>query len=294
MLCKGCQYRRVTRSPQHWHVQATSAPEGVLGWIACAILGWKTTKNHPLGRFALIAAALLLLPSSSIAPLRENMAEHRAHQLGLFFLLYLSGFHATKKKLLYFCVLILPLSYATHKRTNVWQTEVGLWKEAVEYRPQVAEAWYGYGQALLFAKEVSTAKEAFHKCVQLDGTYLDGWINLGITRAMTNDVLGAADAWKTTLTKKPKNWRYFHCKAHNNLGFLEAQQQQWERSKSEFHSTLNLCPDDLLAHFGLGELYYDPIFDKKKAIYYYERLLFLDPTFDRAEDVRKKLLKLTW
>ena len=64
----------------------------------------------------------------SIAPLRENMAEHRAHQLGLFFCLFLCGFQATKKHLLYLCLLVL-LSYATHKRNIVWQSEVGLWKE---------------------------------------------------------------------------------------------------------------------------------------------------------------------
>ena len=163
----------------------------------------------------------------------------------------------------------------------------------VDLRPDIAEAWYGYGQVLLRKRRGRSAK-GFSTVCHSRSHILDGWISLGITRAMTNDVQGAMDAWKTTLLTKPKNWRYFHCKAHNNLGFLEGQQERWEQSKAEFHSTLNICPDDLLAHFGLGELHYGPLFDKKKAIFHYEKILSIDTTFDRAEEVRKKLLKLTW
>ena len=271
---------------------------GAVGWILSAIFFWRATKNNPSARFAIVAGALLLLPSSSFVPLKENMAEHRAYQWGLFFLLSLSTMQIhvqhLKNKALYALILILPLGFSTHKRSTIWSQEITLWKEAIDLHPDVGEAWYGYGDALRFSGKIVEAKEAFETCVKLNDTYLDGWINLGITRAQTNDIVGAAKAWKRVLKQKTNVWKPSHCKAHNNLGFLAGRAQEWDEALTEFHSTLSLCPNDLLAHFGLGEIHYEPRFDKKKAIYYYERLLFLDPTFDNAEDVRKKLLKLTW
>lgn len=271
---------------------------GTVGWLLSAIFFWKSTKDSPVSRFAIVAGALLLLPSSSFVPLKENMAEHRSYQWGLFFLLSLStmkiGTKDLQKTSLYALFFIFPLGLFTHKRSEIWSQEITLWKEAIDLHPDVGEAWYGYGDALRFSGDIVASKEAFETCVKLDETYLDGWINLGITRAQTNDIVGAAKAWKHVLKQKPNPWKPSHCKAHNNLGFLAGRAQEWDHALTEFHSTLSLCPNDLLAHFGLGEIHYEPRFDKKKAIYYYERLLFLDPTFDNAEEVRKKLLKLTW
>ena len=269
---------------------------GASGWLFCAYFLWKWSKDSPVSRFALVAGALLLLPSSSFVPLKENMAEHRAHQWGLFVFLYLLNLKPmlSKRNMLGLLGLAIPLSIATYQRSNIWKTEEGIWKEAVEQNHSSSEAWYGYGDALRFHGSVVEAKEAFQKSIEIDPSYLDGWINLGITRAQTNDIVGAAMAWKTVLTQKPDVWKPSHCKAHNNLGFLGARAREWEDALREFHSTLAICPDDLIAHYALGELHFDPVFDKKKAIYYYERLLFLDPTFDKAEEVRKKLLQLTW
>ena len=269
---------------------------GGIGWILCAIFFWKSTSRSPISRFAIIAGTLLLLPSSSFVALKESMAEHRAYQWGLFLLISLCTIRTEDlhKNTLYLLFLIIPLGWATHNRSQIWSSEVTLWKEAIDLHPEVGEAWYGYGDALRFSGQIVEAKQAFQKCVELNHEYLDGWINLGITRAQTNDIVGAAKAWKIVLKQKTKVWKPSHCKAHNNLGLLAGRAQEWDEALSEFHSTLSICPDDLLAHFGLGEIHYEPRFDKKKAIYYYERLLYLDPTFDKAEDVRKKLLKLTW
>ena len=116
-----------------------------------------------------------------------------------------------------------------------------------------------------------------------------------MTRAQQGNAAGAEEAWKTVLLKKPARWTKSHCKAHNNLGILAAQGQKWDIAVTEFHTTLGLCPDNVLAHYLLGEIHYGPQrFDKKKAIYYFERLLLLEPTFHKAEEVRKKLLELTW
>ncbi|MEC7985709.1 MAG: tetratricopeptide repeat protein [Myxococcota bacterium] len=265
---------------------------GALGWIAAAIGGWWSTRRNPFGRFALLTGFLLLLPSSSVAPLKENMAEHRAHQWGLYIFLYVATLlpQVFEKKRGLWILLISPvLMFLCYERNEIWKNEILLWEEAVNRNRKVGEAWYGLGDAYRFQGKMNDAEKAFITCVSLDPDYIDGWNNLGIVRAQIGDVRGARNAWKSALKTDPS-----YCKAHNNLGFLSARVGEWDDALTDFHSTLQYCPDNLLAHYALGEIYRSERFDRKKAIYYYERLLLLDSTFDKAEEVRKKLLELTW
>ena len=266
-------------------------------WFLTAFVAWRSCKNSPLARCALVIGTLMLLPSSSFAPLKESMAEHRTHQFGLFFLLFLSTLKpslSTKPIIATLSFTLIPLGYMTYKRNLLWNSEVDLWREAVHKNMESAEAWYGLGDAYRFIGDLRKAEKSFVTCVELDKTYLNGWINLGMTRAQQGEAKGAKKAWKEVLLQKPTSWKKSHCKAHNNLGKLAGMQEQWEVAIAELHSTIGLCSNNIIAHYLLGEIHSGPRFHKKKAIYYYERVLELDPTFDKAEEVRKKLLELTW
>ena len=83
-------------------------------------------------------------------------------------------------------------------------------------------------------------------------------------------------------------------KAHNNLGLLAARMGQWQDSLRNFTSTLTYCPKNIIAHYGLGTIYYESVPNKKRAIFHYEMLLQLKPNFEKSEEVRKRLLELTW
>ena len=54
-----------------------------LGWLAGVAVAVAVGRRVPLAGWALATGALFLLPSSSVAPLKESMAEHRAYGLGL-------------------------------------------------------------------------------------------------------------------------------------------------------------------------------------------------------------------
>ena len=264
---------------------------GIIGWASVIGGMWHFSKNKPLSRMALVMMALLLLPSSSLASLKENMAEHRSHQMGFFFILYGLSFLPPLSKHRQFgaAILLVPLSFLTFLRAQIWQSEVELWKEATVRNPEVGEAWYGLGDAHRFADDFEPAIAAFQRCVQLDPNYLDGWNNLGITFAETGQFDKAETAWKALLTREPKN-----CKAHNNLGSLAFQQQEWTVSQGEFLSTLQHCPDNVIAHYSLGNLYYGPLKNEKLAAHHYQMTLNLNPTFVYAAQTRKRLLELTW
>jgi len=255
-------------------------------------LGVRWGRRVPVAGFALFAGALFLLPSSSVVPLQESMAEHRAFQTGLWLSLAIVASVPARRGrvgLAVALVLAVGLSWLTHLRHGVWSSEIGLWREATQRRPQVPAAWYGLGDALRFDGQFSRAETAYQHVIELDPDALDAWNNLGITRASVGDIDGARDAWMTALRKSPS-----YCKAHNNLGVLAEGQHDWDRALSEYGTTLAYCPNDPRAHLGMCTLHYGPRRDVERAIYHCETFVRLAPTSDQAVRVKEWLLELTF
>jgi tetratricopeptide (TPR) repeat protein len=262
------------------------------GWLALVGGGVWLGRRRPLVGLALIFGALFLLPSSSIVSLKENLAEHRAHQLGLYLCLAVVwGVErwAPRWALGFAGLAMLAGMGATVERNEVWDSEVALWQEATQHRPDVADAWYGLGDAHRFVGEFPEASRAFERALDLDPDHLDAWNNLGISQAELGDADAATRSWKKALRVKPS-----YCKAHNNLGMLAFRRQRWDLAIQELRSTLSYCPEDPIAHYGLGNIHFGPRRDKRKAIAHYETLLDVAPTFSEIEQVKKRLFELTF
>jgi protein O-mannosyl-transferase len=261
-----------------------------LGVMVAVARRW--ARSRPLVGFALLCAALFLVPSSSVVALKESMAEHRAYVTGLYLLAALVWSVPVVRagRMMAVSALLVPvLITLTMARNRVWSSEVGLWAEATRLRPSQAEAWYGLGDAHRFAGDFERAIESYETALERDPRHLDSWNNLGIARANTGDVHGAEAAWRGALSVKRN-----YCKAHANLGFLAHSRGQIEEAVVEFTTTLSYCPDNLVAHYGLGTIYADERRNPERAVGHFETLLELAPDFSRAEAVRVRLLELTW
>ncbi len=268
---------------------------GGLAWFGIGALfvgGVRWGRSRPLAGWGLLCAALFLVPSSSIIALKESMAEHRAYATGFYLLMALAWtipLSWYRRTLLSMGLMVPVLVVLTVARTNVWSSEVTLWGEATRLSPEVAEAWYGLGDAHRFLGEQKEAVAAYEKAVSIDETHLDSWNNMGIAKAEMGDHVGARRAWKSALKV-----RRTYCKAHANLAFMAFQRGEVEEAIVEFRTTLVYCPENLVAHYGLGTVYAEDGRDPKKAIWHFETLLRLDPDFDRAPEIRERLLELTW
>ena len=263
-----------------------------VGWGAMVGGGWWWSRSRPLVRFALMCAALFLVPSSSVVALKESMAEHRAYMTGLYLFAAAAWSIPRHRSTMAIgaAALMVPVYVgATMARNTVWSSEVALWEEATTINGHVAEAWYGLGDAHRFAGDYDAAEKAYEEALRQDPQHLDSWNNLGITRVNTGDVYGAKAAWQSALGVNRT-----YCKAHANLGFLAQSRGQIEEAVVEFTTTLSYCPSNLVAHYGLGSIYADERRNPKRAVAHFEALLRLDPGFSRAEEVKQRLLELTW
>jgi protein O-mannosyl-transferase len=280
-----------------FHVQPDLTPTsaagaaGILGWLLLVGLAWTWGRRAPIAAWSLCAGALLLLPSSSVAPLKETLAEHRAYLTGFAIWLPIVAGLLRWRPASVAPLVLLAAGFAvlTTGRSRVWSSEEQLWVEATTRAPSSAAAWYGLGDAQRFAGRMDAAKGSYEQSLKLDSAHNDARVNLGIARAELGDFGGARDAWKEALRLQPSN-----CKAHNNLGFMALSRQEYDEALTEFRSTLAWCPEDVRAHYGLGNLYYGPRRDADRARLHYEAVLRLEPTFSRSAEVRDRLLELTW
>ncbi|MCB9742598.1 MAG: tetratricopeptide repeat protein [Alphaproteobacteria bacterium] len=266
-----------------------AAALGLIALTLAAILG---RRRAPLAAAGWLWFLLILLPSSSLIPLKETMAEHRAFlsTLGVSWVVAAGLMRLPQPGGLGLGVCVaLALAGLTRARNAVWATEQGVWAEAVERNPGSAEAWYGYGDALRYARQLPEAKAAFERSIALEPGLEDAWNNLGIVQAMMGDEDEAEQTWREVLRRHPT-----FCKAHNNLGLLYARNERPQDAGAEFRTTLAYCPRDCRAHRYLGELYAEPLDDKEKAILHLETFLELCPSDSMSAEVRAMRDALTW
>ena len=85
------------------------------------------------------------------------------------------------------------------------------------------------------------------------------------------------------------------CKARNNLGKLNGQQGKLKVAEKHLVSAFGLCPDNVLTHYFLGELYREgPLLNKRKALFHLNAVLRIDPEFSGAETIQNHIDNLTF
>lgn len=260
-------------------------------WIAVTALAWHRRHQAPLLSLAWLWFGLVLLPATVI-PLKETMAEHRAY-LSLLGLCW-AGAAALERAgrprgSVLAAVLVAGCVLGTQGRNRVWATEVGIWSEAVSRNEASAEAWYGLGDATRLQGNLVGAEAAYRKALERDDRLLDAWANLGIVLARLGRGADAEAAWKEALRRSPT-----YCKAHNNLALYYARGDRLELAVREFRTSLQYCPEDLMAFYFLGRLYEEKLGDPDRAVEQYQAILTVDDASSFAEDARQRILNLTW
>ncbi len=290
----------VGQSVFHDHPAAEGfADPGVVAALALllaigGIAAWQW-RRRPWLALCLAWFLVILAPSSSVVPLKETMAEHRAYLpgwalcFGLVLALRPLAARFPKPAVLAAAVAVLTLGTATHLRNQAWEDEVALWQDATSKNPDSAEAWYGYGDALRFTGAFDVSVEAYRRAVELDEMFLDAWNNMGIALAEQGRAADARRVWLDTLRRHPT-----YCKAHNNLGWLYYRQRKWEDAIAEFRTTLTYCPDNTQAHFALGNIYYGARRDPQRALHHYHNVLEVDPAFPERELIEERQRQLTF
>ncbi|MBN1334621.1 MAG: tetratricopeptide repeat protein [Deltaproteobacteria bacterium] len=281
-------------------VPPVTDPLGTRSLAALALVGLlvvlavRVGRRRPWVAFAAGWFGILLLPSSSIVPLPETMAEHRTYLAGWAVcgtagaLLGSLGARWPRVAGLLATIGVVALGGATWARNAVWGSEVALWQEAVRRAPESAAAWQALGDALRREGDPLGAEAAYRATLRIDDDRLDAWNALGATLAEAGRSEEARSAWLQALRRHPTS-----CATHDHLGWLHVRERSWDQALQAFHATLAWCPGDVEAHYGLASIYWEPRRDPVLAARHYQEVLSLDSAFPEASLVRERLLSLT-
>ena len=153
------------------------------------------------------------------------------------------------------------------------------------------ERWNDYGIGLLLQGDLKAAETAFLKVIEIEPTYLDGWVNVARARIQEGDMQGAEamleKAFEIQRTLPPENphrakVHYFYAliqetygnydtaiehlqraaaqfprdtRVRNKLGRMHFLKRNYETALSEFQKTLSVDPEDLDAHYNMMRCY---------------------------------------
>jgi tetratricopeptide (TPR) repeat protein len=134
---------------------------------------------------------IILLPTSSILPIKDVFVEHRLYlpSLGVFFI-FASGMiillERLKKKTFYLAfislfIIVCTLFGATHNRNRIWNSRLAMWEDAVMKSPRSARAWHNLGNCYLLKKDYRKALEAQLKAWDLAAPAIELYYDIGLS-----------------------------------------------------------------------------------------------------------------
>lgn len=276
--------------------------------LGVAVRGWRRSK---VWAFPIFWFYLTLLPTSSLIPLKEAMAEHRAYLPGIgvvaslgLLLVHLPQGVFTKGVMV---GLAGSLAALTWQYNQVWQDEVTLWTHTTTLAPSSGDAYYALGDALRRRGEYAAARTAYETAIKnyedkgahlpppMGGrrivlNYPDALNNLGLVMAMSGDLGGAIQQFRKTTRTVPEH----SASAWTNLGFALMNRGEYREAESALQQAILREPDNVLAHLHLANLYYGFLQDRPRALQQYQTVLALAPDHPHKKELEQRILELSY
>ena len=197
-------------------------------------LFYKARKTHPVFSFWGCWFFLNLMASSSVIPLVDLLAEHRAY-ISLFgfcaFLSYMAfTLLAVKSKsplpaAIMIAALVAFYGIATFQRNRVWQSEVVLWHDSVSKSPKKIRPHLNLAGAYFNKKAYDLAIERYLYVMALNPSIPECFSGLGIAYLRKGDHASAEAALQKALYLKPEL-----IDPKTGLGIIRFSQGRWEEA----------------------------------------------------------------
>jgi len=247
---------------------AQSFREIVLPAIAIAALVTAALwvgRRHRWVAFAAVWFFLILAPTSSIVPIRDPLVEHRMYlPLAAVILVIVAGVRSLVVWSVIRCQVsviasllrrpciepalataaVIALGAATFARNLDYRSELAMWSDVVEKRPNNARGYLNLGSV---APTPEDALHAYHEAIRIKPDYADAHYNLGAVLARLGRTDAAMAAYREALRHDPQ-----HDSARFNLANALAGRGAVEQSIEEYRRLLEFYPRHARALVNLG------------------------------------------
>jgi tetratricopeptide (TPR) repeat protein len=145
---------------------------GMIVLLALMAAAWHWRKRFPLASYGFFAFLVLMLPTSSIVPIRDPIAERRLYFASIGLLLVTADLvrriKLSRATLTAACGAVLLLAaLVTHARAEAWSSEVTLWEDSAAKSPNKPRDHFQLASAYLNAGDCTRAVNEFEKTAQL-------------------------------------------------------------------------------------------------------------------------------
>jgi tetratricopeptide (TPR) repeat protein len=121
------------------------------------------------------------------------------------------------------------------------------YNQAIELKPEYAEAFLGQGNSFLELKRYEEAVEAYDKAIQLQPNYVEAWNGRGKGLDFLQRYESAINAFDAAIKIQPNS-----LEAWTNKGNLQIQLQQYSEAISSFDKAVKIKPNYSLAWYRRG------------------------------------------
>jgi tetratricopeptide (TPR) repeat protein len=217
-------------------------------------------RRQPKVAFLVFAFLLLLLPSSSLVPIRDLAFEHRMYLplvpvtalsvLGGWALIARVGFPAASARRVATgatAAAVTTLVALTIARNHDYRSNVAMWTDVTAKRPANARAWSNLAQAFMAEQRVDEAVVAAETAIRVDPSFAEAHVHLGHALASRGTYRDAEAEYATAVRLKPES-----AEAHNNWGAALADQKRYAEAEPHYVEALRLRPGYAEAKNNLG------------------------------------------
>jgi len=257
----------------------------VVVFVAATIVG--VIARHWLG-FAGVWFFVILLPTSSIVPIKDVIFEHRMYlPLAAVVSVVVAGAYAAVRRLfrlgpfdkvrpahayaLLVPAVVLPLCFRTVRRNRDYASAASMWQSVLSARPASDRAHLGLGAAHFRAGRYEEAVACFLEAIRLTPRYADAHYNLGAVAAALDDWPAAIDAYRRAVSLAPRRTRY-GLALGEALGYVG----RFDDAAGAYRDVLRVEPESSKAAAGLAHALADAG-HYAEAVAAFDRALALTP-----------------
>ncbi len=268
----------------------------MVGLVAATVWAvWRASPWGFLGAFFFF----VLAPTSSVLPLQTEVAAERRMYLPLIALIagtFVGGYvwlcnrrpHVDSRVgWILTIVVVIVLGWLTVERNQEYQSDIVIWSDTIQKRPQNARAHNNLGFAFAQAENYHKAISSYEMALQLVPDYPLALSNLGTALLKLEKTDEAIPRFQTALQLNPN-----HPPSHCGLGIALFRQGRIKEAISHYQQALQVRPNYAIARTNLGvALASQGQLDE--AMDEYRQVLRLDPMNSQAlYNLGNALLKL--
>ena len=215
---------------------------GLLALAALAAAAWRYRARFQLASYGYFLFLIFLLPTSSILPIKDPIADRRMYlpMIGLILIAldFLLRWRIDRKALAALCAaVLLAMVGLTYARVQLWSDPVALWEDTARKSPGKSRVHFQLAQAYFDAQQFDRASIEFEKAARIEKPDYALLLDWGLALDSLHQPAQALDKLRQAAALEPKAHVY------TQIGKVYAGQQQWKEAMEAFNTAQTLDPN---------------------------------------------------